>query len=95
MGEAGLPAPGLAQVASAGQLQEGDRIVAIDDLLITTPVGGRRMANLKPGEAIALRIRRNDHLLTVTLTPVLGCNMPYIMVTPDRRRYPPPEGWRP
>ena len=80
---------------SRDHLEEGDRIVAIDELLITTPAGGVRMANLSPGERISLTIRRNDRVFTVTLTAVLGCNMPYIRVTPDRRRYPPPEDWRP
>ena len=79
---------------SAGLLEEGDRIVAIDDVLVTTPAGGERLANLTPGRSITLRVRRDDKVLTMSVVPRLGCNMPYITVTSDRRRHSPPPGWK-
>lgn len=80
--------------ASAGKLEEGDRIVAIDDVLVTTPSGGERLANLTPGKSVSLRVRRDDRILSVTLVPRLGCNMPYIRVTSDMQRMGPPRGWK-
>ena len=43
----------------AGKLHTGDILIAIDGVLITTRDGGRRLANLRPGVPITLRIRRD------------------------------------
>ena len=59
---------------SAGALREGDVLVAVDRLLITSRAGGRRLASLEPGEAVELRIRRSDRDLDVRVVPVTGCN---------------------
>jgi hypothetical protein len=41
-----------------GILQTGDFLVAIDGVLITSREGGRRYANLVPGEEVSVRFRR-------------------------------------
>ena len=41
-----------------GVLRPGDRVVAIDGLLITTPEGGARWSEVRPGERVTLRVRR-------------------------------------
>ena len=43
--------------ADGGVLMEGDVLVAVDDMLITTPAGARRLANLG-GQPTRLTIRR-------------------------------------
>jgi S1-C subfamily serine protease len=63
-----------------GKLQNGDILIAIDGVLITTREGGRRMANLKPGVPVTLRIRRDGREMDVVLVPRLGCNMPALAV---------------
>jgi len=75
---------------AAHLLEDGDVLVAVDGLLITTTEAGDRLANLEPGRPVTLRIRRGGNELTVRVTTRLGCNMPYIMVTPDKRRFPSP-----
>jgi membrane-associated protease RseP (regulator of RpoE activity) len=65
---------------AAGKLMDGDVLIAIDGVLITTREGGRRLANLKPGEPITLRIRRDRREMDVALVPRLGCNMPGLAV---------------
>lgn len=71
---------------SAGVLREGDQVMAIDGALITTRDGGRRLANLRPGVPVALRIRRNGAEMRVTVTPRPGCNTPSLAVTPTAAR---------
>src|SRR5918999_378345 len=63
-----------------GKLRDGDVIVAIDGVLITTREGGRRLANLKVGVPVTLRIRRAGREMDVTLVSKLGCNMPRLAV---------------
>jgi S1-C subfamily serine protease len=65
---------------SAGKLRNGDILISIDGALITTVEGGRRLANLTPGEPVTLRIRRGDKEMDVTVVPRLGCNMPRLAV---------------
>jgi S1-C subfamily serine protease len=59
---------------SAGSLRVGDVLVAVDGSLITSAEGGRRLANLNPGVAAVLWIRRGDRDLEVRVVPVPGCN---------------------
>jgi S1-C subfamily serine protease len=74
---------------AGGKLRPGDAIIAIDGVLITTREGGRRLANLKPGVPVTLRIRRAGKERDVTLVPRLGCNMPRLAVRSGKR----PEPW--
>jgi len=67
-------------VPPARSLRVGDVILAIDDIPITTRDGGRRLANLNAGEAIRLRVRREETELELALIPVLGCNTPGLNV---------------
>ncbi|HEX2207261.1 MAG TPA: PDZ domain-containing protein [Longimicrobium sp.] len=77
---------------SASVLRDGDQILAIDGALITTRDGGRRLANLRPGVPVALRIRRGGSEMRVSVTPRPGCNTPSLSVTPTaaRPQAPPP-----
>jgi S1-C subfamily serine protease len=65
---------------AAGKLRNGDILISIDGVLITTLEGGRRLANLTPGKPVKLRVRRGDKEMDVTVVPGLGCNMPRLAV---------------
>jgi S1-C subfamily serine protease len=65
---------------SSGKLRDGDILISIDGVLITTREGGRRLANLTPGKPVTLRIRRGEQEMDVTVVPRLGCNMPRLAV---------------
>jgi predicted metalloprotease with PDZ domain len=71
-----------------GVLREGDQILAVDGLLITTRDGGRRFANLRPNVPVRLRIRRDGEEMEVRATPEPGCNTPRLAVTSHRGRPP-------
>lgn len=84
---------------SHGILEVGDRIVAIDDQLITTPAGGRRWSIVRPGERVRLRIRRDGKVISATVQVGLVCpseSGPAAETDlPRSRRLPRllPEGW--
>jgi hypothetical protein len=59
---------------SADALREGDVLVAVDRILITSPAGGHRLAALEPGTGVDLWIRRGERDLDVRVVPVPGCN---------------------
>jgi S1-C subfamily serine protease len=59
---------------SATALREGDVLVAIDGILITSEEGGHRLANLRAGAATVLWIRRGERDLEIRIVPVPGCN---------------------
>jgi S1-C subfamily serine protease len=71
---------------SAGVLRDGDQILAVDGALITSRDGGRRLANLRPGVPVALRIRRGGSEMRVSVTPRPGCNTPSLAVTSTAAR---------
>lgn len=58
---------------AAGKIEEGDRLVAVDGYLITTSEGGRRLANLTPGEAVSIVVRRDGRERTVKVVPRAEC----------------------
>lgn len=66
---------------AARVLREGDQLLAIDGVLITTPSGGRRLASLRAGVPVRLRIRRDDAEMEVRVVPAAGCNTPRLAVT--------------
>lgn len=70
----------LAEPAS-GRLKDGDIILSVDDLLITTRRGGRRLASVKPGQEVELRVRRGNNERTVRLTAVGGCDRSRLVQT--------------
>jgi hypothetical protein len=71
---------------AAGVLRDGDQILAVDGALITTRDGGRRLANLRAGAPVALRIRRGGAEMRVSVTPRPGCNTPSLAVTATAAR---------
>jgi len=58
---------------SRGRLRSGDVIVALDGMLITTPRAGERMANLIPGRATEVTVRRNGRQVPYAVTPDPRC----------------------
>ena len=56
-----------------GILETGDFLVAIDGVLITTRAGGRRYANLQPGERVTVRYRREGQVREGTITVGSSC----------------------
>ena len=52
-----------------GKLEEGDVIVTIDDMLITTRKAGKRFANPVPGEPVVLAVRRWGRTRYETIVP--------------------------
>lgn len=59
--------------SSDGKLEEGDRIVAIDGMLITTAAGGDRFANIAPGEEVTIRYRRDGRIQEATVVAGTRC----------------------
>jgi S1-C subfamily serine protease len=57
-----------------GKLKDGDVLVAIDGSLITTRSGGRKLATVRPGQSVSLRVRRGGDERTVRVTAVEGCS---------------------
>lgn len=76
---------------AARALREGDQITSIDGVLITTREGGRRLANLRPGVAVRLGIRRDGAETFVRVVPEAGCNTPALAVTASAAK----PNWRP
>jgi hypothetical protein len=58
---------------AAGKIQSGDEIVAVDGYLITTGEGGRRLANLVPGQETEIVIRRAGRERDVRVKPQASC----------------------
>ena len=65
---------------SAGIVRENDVLVAVDQLLVTTPEGGRRLAQLAPNQPVELWLRRKGRDMRVTVTPTLGCGIQMLRV---------------
>ncbi|HEY8164782.1 MAG TPA: PDZ domain-containing protein [Gemmatimonadaceae bacterium] len=55
--------------AGSGILHRGDTIVDIDGLSLRSDEGGRRFANVRPGVATRLGVRRDGRYLRVTVVP--------------------------
>jgi S1-C subfamily serine protease len=73
---------------AAGRLRDGDILISIDGVLITTREGGRRLANLVPGKAVKLRVRRGGKEMDVIVVPGVGCNMPRLAVLGESQTAP-------
>jgi len=78
-----------------GKIDDGDRLVAIDGHLITTAEGGRRLANLTPGEAVSIVVRSGSRERTVEVIPRGECSRssgvaaaPALAASPSPERMP-------
>jgi S1-C subfamily serine protease len=67
--------------AARGHLEDGDALVAIDGIPITTRAAGARLALLGPGTRTTLLVRRDGRELSVNLTAVSSCERPSIQIT--------------
>jgi hypothetical protein len=65
---------------SAGLVKEGDLLVAVDGLLVTTAEGGDRLANLKAGIVVRLDLRRGNRDFRINVTPREGCGFQNLSV---------------
>jgi Periplasmic protease len=66
---------------AAGELRDGDVLVAVDGAPITTREAGKRLATLRPGEVATLRVRRADRSVDVRLQAIPSCVRPSIQLT--------------
>ena len=70
--------PVIAETASdnsSGALRQGDRIVAVDSLLITTTEGGRHFANLPINQPVRVLVRHDGELVERVVTTRRGCGV--------------------
>jgi hypothetical protein len=63
------------------QIRAGDTVVAIDEVLITTAAGGRRLAGLDAGQTVLLLVRRNEELVELRITARVGCGITSLEVS--------------
>jgi predicted metalloprotease with PDZ domain len=70
----------IASAESAGGLAVGDRIVAVDSVLITTREGGRRLANLPVNAPVRVLVRRQGALREYVIRAERGCGIRGITV---------------
>jgi hypothetical protein len=61
---------------ASGKLREGDVIVAINGLLITTQAAGDKVASLRQGEDVVLTIRRNGRVQEIEIEADEDCAEP-------------------
>lgn len=66
-------------------LRDGDVLIAIDDRLITTAEGGRRLGSLRPGQDVELRLRRDGREINAWLRTRASCTLPRLTVTSGSR----------
>ena len=66
---------------AAGKLREGDVLTAIDGVLITTREGARRFAEVAPGTAATLTVRRNGREFPVRIVADAVC--PELALAPE------------
>ncbi|MDQ3169056.1 MAG: hypothetical protein M3Q55_02820 [Acidobacteriota bacterium] len=69
---------------SARLVRENDVLVAVDQRLVTTPEGGRRLAQLNANQPVELWLRRNDQDVKVTVTPRAGCGFLLLTVRDEK-----------
>lgn len=73
-----------------GVLQEGDLLVAVDGVLITTREGGRRFADLEPGRRVRVSFRRGGVVREALLVVGSKCAQPLPRLERGRVVPPPP-----
>jgi S1-C subfamily serine protease len=56
-----------------GKIRPGDAIVAVDGHMITTGEGGRRFANMVPGQEVSVVVRTGNREKTVAVIPEPEC----------------------
>lgn len=58
---------------SAGRVQDGDALVAVDGLPITTRAAGETLSAMEPGDSIRLSLRREARIVEAVVVPELSC----------------------
>lgn len=70
---------------AADRLQDGDVLVAVNGLPITTRDGGRQLSAMRPGQPVTLTVRRDGRVIPTTVTPEATCTPPSLSAGPDPR----------
>ena len=65
---------------AAGRIEEGDVLVAVNGLLITTAAGGAELARLDANRDAELAVRRAGRLLEVRVRPRASCGAPLLLI---------------
>jgi beta-lactamase regulating signal transducer with metallopeptidase domain len=69
--------PGLHDIRAggpaSGKIVQGDTLLAIDGMDITSPNGSERFSMARPGDSVELTVRRNGALLTTTIVAGARC----------------------
>jgi hypothetical protein len=65
---------------AVGRIEEGDVLVAVNGLLITTSPGGAALARLDPNREAELALRRAGRLVEVRVRPRASCRAPLILI---------------
>lgn len=73
--------PIAAKVEAGRELRDGDVLVSVDGVPVTTPEAGRHLANLESNVPVRLRIRRDGQERELVAVPRLGCEQPSLTVT--------------
>lgn len=58
---------------SAGRVHEGDALVAVDGLPITTRAAGETLSAMAPGDSIRLSLRRGTRIVETVVVPERSC----------------------
>jgi S1-C subfamily serine protease len=66
--------------AAGSPLRDGDVLVAVNGMLVTTPEAGRLLANLSTEAPVTLSVRRKGTAVQFTMMPLVGCNTPRLVV---------------
>lgn len=72
--------PVVEAVLTGRELRDGDVLVSVDGVPVTSVEAGRRLANLEPDVPVRLRIRRDGSERDVVAVPRLGCEAPSLQV---------------
>ena len=62
-------------VTEGDALEPGDRIVAVDGALITTREGSDRLVDLRAGQRVTLRVRRDGRLVDLAMVAGSACEL--------------------
>lgn len=65
---------------AVGRIEEGDVLVAVNGLLITTSAGGAALARLDANREAELALRRAGRLVEVRVRPRASCREPLILI---------------
>jgi hypothetical protein len=81
--------PRIDEVRAGSPLRDGDVLVAVDGQSLTSEAGGRKYAQIRPGERVALTVRRDGRTQVVNVTAGARCIVAPVAPRPPRAPRPP------